>query len=213
MRADTGGYLELVKFKENQGSWMVDDCVLEQDGSLYLATPLDPLYFVVALLLCEAEEGFKPFNMVVAEYPELLRVLGACVGRLTQLCDIVDPYREGMIFYRYNEFLCLRWLTNKVTAVAATLESIGVPVAAEEDYMVMAYSIIAGYIPEVLACELKSSLGLDAGAEDSPPAKAAQSKLTAGQEEKNKKNKKRKKKKAAEDTTGMSCISSFFVPK
>lgn len=209
MKADTGGYLELVKFKENQGSWMVDDCV-EQDGSLYLATPLDPLYFVVALL-CEAE-GFKPFNMVAAEYPELMRVLGACVGRLTQLCDIVDPYREGKIWYRYNEFLCLRWLTNKVTAVAATLESIGVPVAAGEDYMVMAYSIVAGYIPEVLACELKASLGVDAAdAEDAPRAKA-QPKPTAGREKKKKKKNKKKKKKAA-DTTGMSCISSFFVQK
>lgn len=200
MKADTGEYLEMVKFKENQGSWMADSCV-EQDGSLYVAAPLDPLYFVVALL--REAEGFKPFDMVAASYPELVRVLGGCVGRLTQLCDIVDV-EGGQPWYRYNEFLCLRWLTNKVAAVAATLESTGVPVVAGEDYTVMAYSIIAGYVPELLACELKSYLGLDA-----PPAtvcstqhvlrgKAQPKLLAAGRQEK---------------AAGMSCIASFFAHK
>lgn len=164
MKSDTGEYLEMVKFREKQGSWMVNDCV-EQDGSLYMAAPLDPLYLVVTLL--RQAVGLEPWEDLVDCYPELLSVLNFCKSRLPQICDVVETEGEAEVRYRYNESLCLRWLTNKVAAVAATLESAAVPVTrgqtpTKEDYMTTAFSIIADYVPEVLGCALQSSLGLDA---------------------------------------------------
>ncbi|XP_077561344.1 ribonuclease H2 subunit B-like isoform X2 [Haemaphysalis longicornis] len=161
MKSDTGEYLEMVKFREKQGSWMVNDCV-EQDGSLYMAAPLDPLYLVVTLL--RQAVGLEPWEDLVDCYPELLGVLNFCKGRLPQICDVVETEGEEEVRYRYNESLCLRWLANKVAAVAATLESAAIPVTrgqtpAKEDYMTTAFSIIADYVPEVLACALMSSLG------------------------------------------------------
>ncbi|XP_077563936.1 uncharacterized protein LOC144179421 isoform X4 [Haemaphysalis longicornis] len=117
MKTDTGEYLEMVKFREKQGSWMVNGGV-EQDGSLYMAAPLDPLYLVVTLL--RQAVGLEPWEDLVDFYPELLGVLNSCKGRLPQICDVV------------------------------------------EDYMTTAFSIISDYVPAVLGCALRSSLGLDA---------------------------------------------------
>lgn len=164
MKTDTGEYLEMVKFREKQGSWMVNGCA-EQDGSLYMAAPLDPLYLVVTLL--RQAVGLEPWEDLVDFYPELLGVLNSCKGRLPQICDVVETEGEEEVRYRYNESLCLRWLANKVAAVAATLESAAIPVTrgqtpAKEDYMTTAFSIISDYVPAVLGCALRSSLGLDA---------------------------------------------------
>ncbi|XP_077507293.1 uncharacterized protein LOC144116423 [Amblyomma americanum] len=80
--------------------------------------------------------------------------------------------------YRYNEPKCLAWLTKKVKAVAARLQSIGIPPPAacssaasagcsggsqptSEDFMVAAHATVARYIPPMLATVLNSSLGLD----------------------------------------------------
>lgn len=235
MKSDTGEYLEMVKFREKQGSWMVNDCV-EQDGSLYMAAPLDPLYLVVTLL--RQAVGLEPWEDLVDCYPELLGVLNFCKGRLPQICDVVVTEGEEEVRYRYNESLCLRWLANKVAAVAATLESAAIPVTrgqtpAKEDYMTTAFSIIADYVPEVLACALMSSLGLDAepAAEGpgspgvaAPPDKvpkgdrveqrtpkgqaaASQAQLTAKQGKMKRRHRKGNK------AEGISSITSFFAHK
>ncbi|XP_077504796.1 uncharacterized protein LOC144114739 [Amblyomma americanum] len=87
----------------------------------------------------------------------------------------VEGHGEDQV-YRYNESKCLAWLTKKVKAVAARLQSIGIPPPAvcssaasagcsggsqptSEDFMVAAHATVARYIPPMLATVLNSSLG------------------------------------------------------
>lgn len=193
LKADSGEYLELVKYKEKRGSWIVEDFV-EPDGSLYVATPMDPLFFAVALL--QKSNKFRPLEDFVEDnlYPNLLSVINSCSSRLRHVADIKELGEDRV--YRYNESKCIAWLTKKVKAVAAALESADIQVGAtcvtaalvrskrdtrptNEDYMVTAHSIVADYVPPALGLLLKSSLGLDkkpaadkkAEAPSSPPPK------------------------------------------
>lgn len=175
LKADTGEYLELVKFKEKRGSWIVDDFV-EPDGSLYVATPMDPLFFAVALL--QKSVKFRPLDDIVEDntYPHLMNVIRSCSSRMKHIADVKELGEDRV--YRYNESKCISWLTNKVKAVAAALESADIQVGAacvsaalvrskhdtrptNEDYMVTAHSIVADYVPPALGLLLKSELGLD----------------------------------------------------
>lgn len=175
LKADSGKYLELVKFKEKRGSWIVEDFV-EPDGSLYVATPMDPLFFAVALL--QKSNKFRPLEDFVEDnsYPHLLNVIRSCSNRMQHIADVKELGEDRV--YRYNESKCVAWLTKKVKAVAAALESADIQVGAtcvsaalvrskrdtrpsNEDYMVTAHSIVADYVPPPLGLLLKSSLGLD----------------------------------------------------
>lgn len=175
LKADSGEYLELVKFKEKRGSWIVDDFV-EPDGSLYVATPMDPLFFAVALL--QKSDKFRPLEDFVEDnsYPHLVNVIRSCSNRMRHIADVKELGEDQV--YRYNETKCLAWLTKKAKAVAAALESADIQVGAacvsaalvrskrdtrptSEDYMVTAHSIVADYVPPALGAFLKTSLGLD----------------------------------------------------
>ncbi|KAH7964303.1 hypothetical protein HPB51_027458 [Rhipicephalus microplus] len=127
LKADSGEYLELVKFKEKRGSWIVEDFV-EPDGSLYVATPMDPLFFAVALL--QKSNKFRPLEDFVEDnlYPNLLSVINSCSSRLRHVADIKELGEDRV--YRYNESKCIAWLTKKVKAVAAALESADIQVGA-----------------------------------------------------------------------------------
>ncbi|XP_050043449.1 ribonuclease H2 subunit B isoform X1 [Dermacentor andersoni] len=193
LKADSGEYLELVKFKEKRGSWIVDDFV-EPDGSLYVATPMDPLFFAVALL--QKSDKFRPLEDFVEDnlYPHLVNVIRSCSSRMRHIADVKELGEDRV--YRYNESKCLAWLTKKVKAVATALESADIQVGAacisaalvrskrdtrptSEDYMVTAHSIVADYVPPTLGSLLKTSLGLGkkpaaekkAEAPSSPPPK------------------------------------------
>uniref|UniRef100_A0A1E1X2I0 Ribonuclease H2 subunit B n=1 Tax=Amblyomma aureolatum TaxID=187763 RepID=A0A1E1X2I0_9ACAR len=176
IKADSGEYLELVKFKEKHGSWIVDNFV-EPDGSLCVATPMDPLFFTVALLH-KSDTKFRPLDDFVEDnsYPHLISIVRSCSSHIQHIADVKELGEDRV--YRYNESKCLKWLTKKVKAVAAALESADIQVAAacisaalvrskhdsrptSEEYMLTAHSIVADYVPPALSVLLKSSLGLD----------------------------------------------------
>ncbi|KAL1425471.1 hypothetical protein MTO96_019135 [Rhipicephalus appendiculatus] len=228
LKADSGEYLELVKFKEKRGSWIVDDFV-EPDGSLYVATPMDPLFFAVALL--QKSDKFRPLEDFVEDnsYPHLLNVIRSCSNRLQHIADVKELGEDRV--YRYNESKCV----GATCVSAALVRSKRDTRPTNEDYMVTAHSIVADYVPPALGLLLKSSLGLDkrpaadkkAETPSSPPPKkqrteqvepledysqgtpknglfkpAKTPKLTASQ-----------KKLQKVDKTGMKSISSFFGKK
>uniref|UniRef100_G3MSL7 Ribonuclease H2 subunit B n=1 Tax=Amblyomma maculatum TaxID=34609 RepID=G3MSL7_AMBMU len=176
IKADSGKYLELVKFKEKHGSWILDD-IVEPDGSLCVATPMDPLFFTLALLH-KSDTKFRPLGDFVEDnsHPHLIDVVRSCSSQMEQIADVKELGEDRV--YRYSESKCLDWLTKKVKAVAAALESSNIQVAAacvsaalvrskhdsqptHEEYMLTAHSIVADYVPPALSLLLKSSLGLD----------------------------------------------------
>lgn len=177
IKAESGKYLELVKFKEKHGSWIVDNFV-EPDGSLCVATPMDPLFFTLALLH-KSDTKFRPLDDFVEDnsYPHLVSVVRSCSNHVQHIADVKELGEDRV--YRYSESKCLKWLAKKVKAVAAVLESADIQVAAScisaalvrskhdsrpttEEYMQTAHSVVADYIPPPLSLLLKSSLGLDA---------------------------------------------------
>ncbi|XP_077513694.1 ribonuclease H2 subunit B-like [Amblyomma americanum] len=185
IKADSGEYLELVKFKEKYGSWIVNNFV-EPDGSLCVATPMDPMFFALALLH-KSDAKFRPLDDFVEDnsFPHLIAVVRSCSSRVQHIADVKELGEDRV--YRYNESKCLEWLTKKVKIGAAALESANIQVAAacmsaalvrskhdsqptNEEYMLTAYSIIADYVPPALSLLLKSSLGLDTNpaAEEKP---------------------------------------------
>ncbi|KAH8009769.1 hypothetical protein HPB51_019084 [Rhipicephalus microplus] len=99
-----------------------------RDGSLYVATPMDPLFFAVALL--QKSNKFRPLEDFVEDnlYPNLLSVINSCSSRLRHVADIKELGEDRV--YRYNESKCIAWLTKKVKAVAAALESADIQVGA-----------------------------------------------------------------------------------
>jgi len=141
--------LEVQKFQEppadNPRSWLLAGSGLErvnQDGSLFVATPLDPLFLLLPPLRTlrgAASENrresmsagvFRPLSDLASEAgePEAVAALEATVlampdvlSRLRAICDVNDKYDEPMI--RLNDDKVLSWLQRKARALAAHLAS------------------------------------------------------------------------------------------
>ncbi|XP_077504768.1 uncharacterized protein LOC144114734 isoform X5 [Amblyomma americanum] len=145
-----------------------------RDQPVYMATPVDALFFALAPLY-KHNDRFWPLKDIVEDCL-LLKVIRSCSDRMQHIADVEGLGKDQV--YCYNESKCLAWLTKKVKAVAARLQSIGIPPPAacssaasagssggiqptSEDCMVAAHAIVARYIPPMLATVLKSSLGLD----------------------------------------------------
>eukprot|EP00966_Prymnesium_polylepis_P278821 6440987-Prymnesium_polylepis.1 len=127
-----GRLLEIQRFAEaatEPRSWLLvggQDRVL-QDGSLFLATPMDPLFMLLPQLLQargttdgERRGYFQPLSDVItgddaAELVEHVCTLPRLVEQLRAVCDVNDKYDEPML--RYNDQKVLGWLRRKVAAV------------------------------------------------------------------------------------------------
>ena len=129
--------LELNVFKSTQPSSILllhtAQAVL-QDGRIFLATPIDPLFFLLPLLenargASEEHKGFyKPlsecFNtddhallleQEISKLPHLNK-------RLSCICDINDNYDEVMV--RLNDEKVISWLRRKTCALSQHLETV-----------------------------------------------------------------------------------------
>ncbi|KAK8777540.1 hypothetical protein V5799_029114 [Amblyomma americanum] len=173
MATDSGDLMELAKYQMEHESFTADG-PFETDQPVYMATPVDALFFALAPLY-KHNDRFWPLKDIVEDCL-LLKVIRSCSDRMQHIADVEGLGKDQV--YRYNESKCLAWLTKKVKAVAARLQSIGIPPPAacssaasagssggsqptSEDCMVAAHAIVARYIPPMLATVLKSSLGLD----------------------------------------------------
>ncbi|CAN7997596.1 unnamed protein product, partial [Ixodes hexagonus] len=192
LRSDAGQYFEITKFKEKFRSWFLGDTV-ESDGSLYIVTPMDPLFFALALM--QKSDKYRPLEDFAEDnkFPTLLNVLKCCEEHVRHIADVKDLGDDKV--YRHNEAKALVWLEKKVAAVAGVLKARDVTVGAsckssalvrskkdsrptEQDYLTTAHSIVADYVSPELGARLKSSMKLDTKTEspiektpEAPPAK------------------------------------------
>ena len=80
-------------------SWFVGDSVIS-DGSLLVATPIDPIFLVS--LLCTSKR-IRPFDQLfISENAPESNVLHENLD-LKYIYDVNDDYGPDSIFYRYNE--------------------------------------------------------------------------------------------------------------
>ena len=89
-------------------SWLVDQTV-HKDGTLFLATRVDPLFFLLPLLQNNGTR-YSPFGQICS--PEIHRVCPE--ARASQIADVNDKLGPDMVLYRFNEEKVLGWLHRKV---------------------------------------------------------------------------------------------------
>ncbi|XP_077504778.1 uncharacterized protein LOC144114734 isoform X15 [Amblyomma americanum] len=94
-----------------------------RDQPVYMATPVDALFFALAPLY-KHNDRFWPLKDIVEDCL-LLKVIRSCSDRMQHIADVEGLGKDQV--YCYNESKCLAWLTKKVKAVAARLQSIGIP--------------------------------------------------------------------------------------
>ena len=145
--ADNSFLLEVQKFQEPVAdvprSWLLAGTVpaerVQQDGSLFVATPLDPLFLLLPPLrqLTQAAQSnrressaglFKPMSELsstagdeeaTAALEGTVFALPDLLQRLRAICDVNDKYDEPML--RLNEAKVAAWLSRKVHALRAHL--------------------------------------------------------------------------------------------
>uniref|UniRef100_A0A8D0B6I1 Ribonuclease H2 subunit B n=1 Tax=Salvator merianae TaxID=96440 RepID=A0A8D0B6I1_SALMN len=194
--SDAHQLFEVKAFHEEYRSWFIGQTV-QQDGRLFFATPVDPLFMLLFYLIkAEKEQGkFQPLDQILKdeEFSSCADLL-QCKNISQAVHHIVSEKEiSGRKFYKYNEEKTLKWLQKKVDQTVKVLKEHDIRVggkvqaatfisgkqtadATEEDYIRYAHGLISEYIPEELSTALAKYLQLPQIA--SPPAEPA-SKLSA----------------------------------
>jgi len=121
---------EIQSMEESPASWFIDDSV-EKDGSLYIVTPIDPLFLMLNFLkrsrrkTLEHEGYFCELNQVLEGELEAT----SCAPQLYSLFEkanlsiICDQHSQNLSSYRLNDDKVLQWLQCKVEQLLETLEN------------------------------------------------------------------------------------------
>ncbi|VVB12302.1 unnamed protein product [Arabis nemorensis] len=150
---NNGMLQELQWFKQSYGSWFLGDYI-SQDGSLYMATPVDPVFILLPIFdEARMKKGEDPgkFRQVdeilfVEGYPGYQLLLS-----LAEKCmDVVCQTQEvgSMKFYRLDNSKVLAWLSCKVCCLKKTLPELDKNYAAQDEKqtLVDAVSIVGEYV-------------------------------------------------------------------
>lgn len=170
---------EIHWFKQRYNSWFLGDYVCE-DGSLYVATPVDPIFVVLPLMdQARMKKGDEPGKfraldeiMFVEGYPGYGHLLPLMHELLEAVCDIKEI---GLLkFYRLDDCKLLAWLCCKVKHTMKILPTLNKHYAgrSEEDTKSDAIGLLGEYLKEDpwLFC-LCNHLGVDLEATKKPRLK------------------------------------------
>jgi len=127
--SSSGCHLQEVQWhKQRYGAWFVGDTVIE-DGSMYLASLVDPLFIVLPVLEKSLSDGQDtPFmdaesvcetSRMGETYPDLFEVCGQSSSAWGAVCDV--KVAGGDQFFRFNPDRALAWLHIKVSSVREAL--------------------------------------------------------------------------------------------
>eukprot|EP00698_Gefionella_okellyi_P023318 TRINITY_DN792_c0_g1_i2.p1 TRINITY_DN792_c0_g1~~TRINITY_DN792_c0_g1_i2.p1 ORF type:complete len:229 (+),score=63.58 TRINITY_DN792_c0_g1_i2:138-824(+) len=107
--------------KEQYSSWFVGDTVVD-DGSMYYASPVDPLFILLPVLeKARGKQGkgfFSPIDQIISasDDADLRYVVDVPGLDLACVCDV----NEGPS-YRLNDDKVIKWLSAKTNRLADTL--------------------------------------------------------------------------------------------
>ncbi|XP_065841081.1 ribonuclease H2 subunit B-like [Oscarella lobularis] len=116
---------EVQKYEDSPKSWFINNSV-NKDGSLCLATPIDPL-FLLLVFLEKSKHHFTTIESILdsgdpdREFPyvqQLSQLDGA--SQLPQVCDVKET--DDIKVYRLSNEKTLTWLRKKVSTVSAKLK-------------------------------------------------------------------------------------------
>lgn len=225
LQSDTNALYEINAHKDKCCSWFIDSSV-QQDGSLYVITPFDPLFILLPYLRENVETGkFLLLDQMLkdCEFPDCAKLVKCLTA--TALVNITDSSGEGdLIGYKYNDEKTLRWLKIKVERTVEAIKATGFFVPRgdhgdEDDREVIEYAfgIVTSYTDLSVTCRLRTHMNIRSkpqkrhsiGTDNHSQSKRIKNennisgkktpKMTRAQRELSKVNKK-----------GMKSISSFF---
>eukprot|EP00057_Strongylocentrotus_purpuratus_P021588 XP_011676062.1 PREDICTED: ribonuclease H2 subunit B [Strongylocentrotus purpuratus] len=170
---------EVMRFKRDFGSWFINDSV-QQDGSLEVITPVDPVFLALPYLIKSSKERnkFMTLDQIILDddYPQCIRLLH-CSG-MSDIERVAEVKGSGDVrAYRYDESKTLDWLKDKVEQTAARLGQTDVHVASgaqsttfvrsskdqgatEEDYKRYAAGLVSDYLSADLSTKLFEHIGI-----------------------------------------------------
>jgi len=112
--------MEIQRLSEQPASWLIDNTV-EKDGSIYMCTPIDPLFLLIPLLhlnrkKTEEHQGyFCEFTQMLSDtnqpgYAHFAKLLDTF--DLSLICDVNKDLEQPL--YRLNDVKVTHWLRAKV---------------------------------------------------------------------------------------------------
>ncbi|XP_078379595.1 ribonuclease H2 subunit B-like isoform X1 [Oculina patagonica] len=183
---------EVLQFKEEPRSWFVEDSV-QKDGSLYVITPVDPLFLILPYLT-KFSQKFRTLEQLLLDegHPSISRLTGCLTSEeILNICDIKGD--DDLQVYRLNNDKAIAWLKTKVEQTADCVSSSGVHVskgsqsatfvrskrhtdASRADYVRYAFGLVSDYLSSKWSESLKESIGITDEAQlsspEGPPTKA-----------------------------------------
>ncbi|CAN6986463.1 unnamed protein product [Brassica rapa subsp. trilocularis] len=150
---NNGMLQEIQWFKQSYGSWFLGDYI-SQDGSLYMATPVDPVFILLPVFdQARMKKGDDPGKfrqldeiLFVEGYPEYQHLLSLAEKCMEIVCQTQEV--GSMKFYRLDNSKVLAWLTCKVRSLKKALPALDKNYAAQDEKqtLVDAVSIVGEYL-------------------------------------------------------------------
>lgn len=126
--APDGRLQELHWFKQSYAAWFIGDFVCS-DGSLYIASPVDPIYMILPILeQVRMKKGddmgkFRALDeiMYVDGFPGYVHLLPVLASCLELICELREVGQDK--YYRLDDSKVLAWLCCKVKCTSEALLS------------------------------------------------------------------------------------------
>ncbi|GAB4837637.1 hypothetical protein Ancab_002487 [Ancistrocladus abbreviatus] len=149
------GLQELHWYKQSYGSWFLGDYVCE-DGSLYTATPIDPVFIFLPLFeearLKKVDDPgkFRQLDEItfVDSYPGYQHLPSVVEKSMHVVCEVKEV--GSMKFFRLDDTKVLAWLCHKVRQLKQTLLMLDKNYAAQDESQTLAdaVSILGEYLKD-----------------------------------------------------------------
>lgn len=215
--------LEVQRFRGSHSSYFIDDYVA-QDGSLYLATPFDPLLLLLPIL--EGQKMFQDLETLLESVEHASGLAPLIQPHLGCVCDVKEA--GGQHYYRLNNDRALIWLKCKLSNTMAALRSnhTSFSVMAESDLLLYSAGLLGDYLNDSWTQQLHQKLKIEAVQSNTPleplhqlpnegpaekrqrldPKEIAKQKAATARHE-------AKAAKLAKEASSMRKLSSFFTPR
>lgn len=124
---------EVQSMETKYGSYFLGSHVLNH-GSLYVATRMDPLFFVLSALSSSSSSSkWQPLDQL--EIPDTIRILITNDKQYRHLCLVNNQLGDDMLLYKLSEERVLSWLTRKQERVYQVLRDEALTHKVAEPYM------------------------------------------------------------------------------
>ena len=173
-----GESYQLMKCEESYRSWFIDETV-QKDGSMFMVTPIDPLFLALPYLekFALQDQYTTLDNIFVDEkYPRAMVKLEECLTKknLLNVCNCKGS--DDFVAYKSDESKILAWLSLKIQKLAFHLSKTNINVCqgakltnfvrisdekkSEDDCLRYAWTIVSDYVTVKWSEKLKENLNI-----------------------------------------------------